>query len=348
MARIVYGLSGEGSGHAMRARVVLAHLAQQGHELKVATFDRGIAALSKDYDVTPVEGLTIAARDNRVSLLRTLAENVKRLPRGARSARELRRKLFEDFDPELVICDFEPLTAHLALREHVPLVTLDNQHFLRYVEHERVPGRGREARTTLTLVRAIVPRSQRSIVTSFLPGKPRNERTVLVPPILRPEILALRPTRGEHVLVYCTQPYPSLIDDLRSLGQVAFRLYGFERAGREKNLEFKKFSAPGFLEDLAGARAVVATAGFTLLGESLHLRKPLLALPMRGQYEQELNSYLLGKTGWGRDGREPGPETIGDFLFRLPQYEEALASYPRRDNRATFAAIDAAVRELIP
>ncbi len=346
MARIVYGLSGEGSGHAMRARVVLGHLVRSGHEVKVATFDRGIAALAKEYDVTPVEGLSIAARDNRVSVLRTLAENVKRLPRGARSARELRQKLFERFDPQLVISDFEPLTAHLALRERVPLVSLDNQHFQRYVEHERVPGRSREARTTLTIVRAIVPRSQRSIVTSFLPGKLRNERTFLVPPILRPEILDARPTPGEHVLVYCTQPYASLLDDLRSLARVPFRLYGFERAGMERNLEFKKFSAAGFLEDLAGARAVVATAGFSLLGETLHLRKPLLALPMQGQYEQELNAYLLGRSGWGRDGRGATRETLGDFLFRLPEYEAALEHYPRQDNRATFAALDAAVREL--
>jgi len=345
MARIVYGLAGEGSGHAMRARVVLGHLARAGHQIKVATFDRGLA-LAKDYDVTPVEGLSIAARDNRVSVLRTLAENVKKLPRGARSAKELRHKLFEQFDPQLVICDFEPLTAHLALRERVPLVTLDNQHFQRYVEHEHAPGLSREARTTLTIVRAIVPRSQRSIVTSFLPGKPRNERTFVVPPILRPEILATRPSRGEHVLVYCTQVYESLIDDLRSLTRVPFRLYGFERAGKDKNLEFKKFSAEGFLADLAGARAVIATAGFTLLGETLHLGKPLLALPMKGQYEQELNSYLLGRSGWGRDGRSATRETLGDFLFRLPEYEAALESYPRQDNQKTFASVDAAVRDL--
>jgi len=217
---------------------------------------------------------------------------------------------------------------------------------MRYVEHERVPGRTAEARTTLAIVRAMVPRSQRSIVTSILPGRPKNARTFLVPPILRPEILALRPTRGEHVLVYCTQPYPSLLDDLRSLGSVPFRLYGFERAGKQGNLDFRKFSATGFLEDLAGARAVVATAGFTLLGEALHLGKPLLALPMKGQFEQELNSFLLGRMGWGRDGREMSRELLGDFLFRVPEYEQALKKYPRQDNRKTFAAVDAAVRDL--
>src|SRR5258707_12718736 len=203
MARILYGLSGDGSGHAMRSRVVLEHLAQKGHTLRVATYDGGVAALANDFDVTEVEGLAIVARENRVSLLRTLARNVRKLPSGARSVHKLKRELFEEFQPNLVICDFEPLTAHLALRERVPLVTLDNQHFIRYVEHERVPGRTAEARLTLAIVRAMVPHSQRSIVTSFCPGRPKNARTFLVPPILRPEILAARPTRGEDVLVYC-------------------------------------------------------------------------------------------------------------------------------------------------
>ncbi|MBK7645511.1 MAG: hypothetical protein IPJ19_21170 [Planctomycetes bacterium] len=346
MARIVYGLSGEGSGHAMRSRVVLRHLVEAGHTVKVATFDRGVAALAKEFDVTEVEGLSIVARANHVSLLRTLAENVRKLPKGARSARKLKHELFDAFQPELVICDFEPLTAHLALREQVPLVSLDNQHFQRYVEHESVPGRSTEARTTLAIIRAIVPRSRRSIVTSFLPGKPSNARTVVVPPILRPEVLAARATRGEHVLVYVTQVFEGLLEDLRSLPRVPFRLYGFERSGRAGSLEFKQPSAGAFLEDLASARAVIATAGFSLLGEALQLRKPLLTLPMGGQYEQELNSYLLGRSGWGKDGRDATRETIGDFLFRLPDYEAALEKYPRGDaNRKALAAVDAAVRE---
>lgn len=44
----------------------------------------------------------------------------------------------------------------------------------------------------------------------------------------------------------------------------------------------------GFLQDLASAKAVMATAGFTLISESLQLGKPYLAMPMDGQYEQQL------------------------------------------------------------
>ncbi|UCG38554.1 MAG: hypothetical protein JSV00_10355 [bacterium] len=45
MARIVYGVSGEGWGHATRSRDVLRHLEGCGHDLMVVTFDRGVRYL---------------------------------------------------------------------------------------------------------------------------------------------------------------------------------------------------------------------------------------------------------------------------------------------------------------
>ena len=41
MARIVYGVSGEGSGHSSRAREMAGHLVQRGHEVRMASYDRG-------------------------------------------------------------------------------------------------------------------------------------------------------------------------------------------------------------------------------------------------------------------------------------------------------------------
>jgi uncharacterized protein (TIGR00661 family) len=37
----------------------------------------------------------------------------------------------------------------------------------------------------------------------------------------------------------------------------------------------------------------MATAGFTLISEALHLKKPYLALPMIGQFEQAINAVFL-------------------------------------------------------
>lgn len=346
MARILYGLCGEGSGHATRARVVLRHLAARGHELRIASFDRGAADLRPEFEVLEIEGLRLSGRDNRVSKLGTLRENLGRLKSGARRLRAFRREGFERFEPELVVCDFEPQTAWLARELRVPVLTIDNQHLVRCLEHPGVPGLAREARLLRALVQLIVPRRARSIVTSFWPGRVLDERAVRVPPILREEVLALEPTRGEHVVVYFTRGFESFLEVLRTLPALRFRVYGAGREGREANVEFQKPSGPLFRADLAAARAVVATAGFGLIGEALFLGKPYLALPMRGQYEQELNAHHLELCGYGRNGRAWTGETLGDFLFRLPQYEAALSRYPRSDNRAALKAVDAAVAQL--
>ena len=45
MANILYGVNGEGAGHSTRAKEVLTHLVAQGHQVHVASFDRGLQNL---------------------------------------------------------------------------------------------------------------------------------------------------------------------------------------------------------------------------------------------------------------------------------------------------------------
>jgi UDP:flavonoid glycosyltransferase YjiC (YdhE family) len=61
MAKILYGVSGEGSGHSTRALVVAQHLLEQGHEVRLASYDRGYRNLAPKFDVLENEGLTIGS-----------------------------------------------------------------------------------------------------------------------------------------------------------------------------------------------------------------------------------------------------------------------------------------------
>ena len=88
------------------------------------------------------------------------------------------------------------------------------------------------------------------------------------------------------------------------------------------------------------AKAVIGTAGFTLISEALYLRKPYLALPMQGQFEQQLNAYQLNKLGYGVRVDEIRPEAIGHFLYRLPDFQQRLSQYEPGDNRAIQAKLD--------
>ena len=338
--RIVYGISGEGSGHSSRAREMMTHLQERGHEVKAVSYDRGYRNLAEDFDVFETEGLHIASVDNKVSIVRTFTDNLARLGDGVRRLRELRHECFKDFDPQVVITDFEPMTAYLARHYGLPLITIDNQHRMRYMRYDRPSHLDGDGRITETIIRAIVPKPDVSLVTTFWFGDVTNDRTFLFPPILRREVLEADVTEGEHILVYTTQSFAGLEPLLRSCPRERFRVYGADSEGACGNVEYRGFSRDGFLADLASAKAVVASAGFTLMTEAIHLGKPLLAFPMAGQFEQELNALLLEEGGLGRNGRDRHPEVLGDFLYRLPEYREALAKRPEDDHRAIHAKLD--------
>ncbi len=340
MSKIVYGVSGEGSGHSSRAREMAGHLREQGHTLKLVSYDRGYKNLKDDFDVVENEGLCIANEDNKVSIVKTFTENIKRLPEGYRSLHRLRHEVFKEFQPDCAITDFEPMTAYLANHYGIPLITIDNQHRMRYLEYEKPAHSEVDAQTTKAIIRAMVPRPDVSLVTAFCGGEARNERTFVFPPILRRIVLDRQPLAGDHILVYLTGGFESCLDELRKFGRESFLVYGYDRSEEDGPLTFRPFSRDGFLDDLASAKAVIATAGFTLISEALCLRKPYLAMPMQGQFEQELNGFQLAQQGYGKSLAEVDAESIGDFLYRLPDFRERLENYQPGDNSQIKAKLD--------
>ena len=56
MAKIVYGISGSGSGHSSRAREMMTHLRAQGHEILGVSYDRGYRNLKDEFDMFDVPG----------------------------------------------------------------------------------------------------------------------------------------------------------------------------------------------------------------------------------------------------------------------------------------------------
>lgn len=340
MAKIVYGVAGEGSGHASRSREMIAHLQSRGHIVKVVSYDRGYNNLKDDFDVFETEGLHISSSDNRVSKVKTFTENLQRLPQGHRKLQALRKEIFKAFQPDCVITDFEPMTAYLANHYDLPLITIDNQHRLRYMSYPCPAHLQHERRMTLSIIRAMVPRPDISLVTTFYFGDAQNNRTFFFPPILRKAVLSLQAHDEEHILVYLTSGFETFLKKLKIFNREQFRVYGYDRNDRDGHITYKPFSKEGFLQDLASCKAVMATAGFTLMTESFFLRKPYLALPMRGQFEQEINGVLMAKLNYGINLRRVNAAAIGNFLYRLPDYKQELGGYPAKDNRRIKARLE--------
>src|SRR5256714_960228 len=343
MASILYGLSGEGSGHSTRAKEVISHLQDGGHVVHVVSFDRGLQNLSQSFDVNEIYGFRFAYVNNRVKYKRTFAKNLFTVPKAAKSVAHL-MQLAADWKIDLVITDFEPLSCHVGHRKHLPVISIDNQHCLTNTRVSYPWQYRRDAAAAKLVTRLMTPRANAYLVTSFFDAPVRRRNTFLLPPILRQEVLSSKPRDGEHVLVYVTSPSHDLARLLSAI-RCRFVAYGFGREGEEGNILFKKPGMREFLADLTDCKAIIANAGFSLVSEALFLGKPYLAVPVKHQFEQIFNAYYLGKTGYGAYWKELTKEKVESFLFNLPMYREALARYPHKDNSVLFRKLDELIAE---
>jgi len=345
MANILYGVNGEGAGHSTRAKEVICWLTQRGHAVRIVSFDRGLANLRKDFEVTEIFGWHLAYVDNQVRYRKTVVQNLLTARRTAASLSRL-KKLIAEEAIDLVITDFEPLSCHAARSKGLPIIAIDNQHCLTNADVSYPKKYRRDATAAKMVTRFMVPGANAYLVTSFFQAKVTRPKTFLFPPILRECILTAKPRDGEHVLVYVTSPAPDLARILASV-RCPFVAYGFGREGREGNVTYKKPSQDGFLADLVSAKAIIANAGFSLVTEALHLAKPYLAVPVEHQFEQIFNAYWLDKAGYGAYWDELQKECVESFLYNLPSFRERLASYPRQGNDALLSKLDALIAELV-
>lgn len=347
--RILYGVVGEGMGHATRSRVVIDHLARSGHAVRVVASQRAYTFLAKRFEgvdavrVHEIHGLHLRYEDNALELGRSVLSNLGRAPEGlARNIATYFEVLRAGPEPEVVVSDFESWAFFYGLNHFLPVISIDNMQIIHRCQHP--PGITSDPSFQLAkaAVKLKLPGAWHYLVTTFFHPPVRKERTTLVPPILRPEILAARREPGQHVLVYQTSAAnEALLPFLRTL-PYAFRVYGMGREGTEGNLTLRPFSETGFVDDLRTARAVLAGGGFSLMSECVHLRVPLFAVPIEGQYEQELNARYLKALGYGDWAPTFEPDRVAHFLKTAPE----TTAYVPRDNEETFSTLDRLLTQL--
>lgn len=350
--RILYGVVGEGMGHATRSRVVIEHLLARGHQVHVLVSGRAHAMLSQHFQgVHRVHGWHLVYEDNVVQKGKTAWSNLVDLLKEAPILEQTYRQL-ADFKPQVVVSDFESWSYVYAQANHLPVVSIDNMQIINRCAHDDDVVAGHKAEFLLAkgFVKAKLPGAFRYLVTTFFRPEVRKERTELVPPILRPEVLAAQRSAGKHVLVYCSaNNTESLESVLHSFPEVPFRVYGLRRGIQAEeidgNLAHQPFSETGFIADLASARAVIAGGGFSLMGEAVFLHKPMLSIPLAGQFEQMLNARYLQKLGFGLCRETVTHAEVAELLERAEEFTQNLASYAQDGNQAVYAAVDQALEE---
>lgn len=346
--RILYGVVGEGMGHAIRSRAVLDRLVRVGHEVHIVASQRAVDFLRRHFDpevVSRIHGLHIVAEDNRVRRGKTLWENA--LAGSSALPRQIKAyfKLLEVFEPEAVISDFESWSYYFGRAHRLPVFSIDNMQIIHRCELPEAVTAGyrREFEVAKAFVRGKLPRADHYFVTTFFRPPVRKRKTTLVPPILRRDVLEAASEVGEHLLVYQTaEGNDALVTALRD-SSLPCRIYGMRRDITEEqiegNLRYRPFSETGFIEDLRTAAGVVASGGFTLMSEAVYLHKPLLSIPIEGHFEQILNGRYLQLEGYGRFAATASVDAVREFVDAIPECTDRLASVTQDGNEVLFAAL---------
>ena len=338
MAKFLYGVSGEGSGHSSRAKEVIENLIKQGHQVKVVSYGRGYKGLNRYFDVEEINGLHFSFKNNKIRYMGTLYKNLCRFPGLARSILRVVKNA-KKFQPNIIFSDFEPISCIVANLLRIPLISIDNQHRLTNTVIEVPRGHKLDAMIAKLVIKLMIFNPKAYLVTTFHHGGTADKKTFLFPPILRKEVLALSALEKDFILVYVTSGFLGLIEILKKIN-AKFIVYGFDRREMDGNIEFKPFSQDGFLRDLADCRAVAASAGFTLISEALHFGKPYLALPINSHFEQIFNAFILEKLGYGKCQKDISKEKIESFISNLDLYKKNLKQYPKEDNSGIFKKIN--------
>ena len=340
MARIIYAVAGEGFGHSSRSHMIGQRLLDAGHNVMFVGSRKSLLYLKQYFGprVHEVFGLSFAFEGERIDKSETLKQNLRNLPEGNRVNAELFRERFEPFNPDLVISDFEPFSAWWALRNRVPFISIDHEHMLTLCKLDHPQKNWFSRLTAGVITECHYVGAVAYVIINFFDAPLRIDSAVLAPPIVRPVVTELDATSGEHILVYSTtgQNLDELLETLNRFDHARFVVYGFNRAAEHGNCTLKERSTEGFLADLAGARGVAASAGFSLISECMYLRKKMLLLPLANQYEQLINARYIEKLKLGISAEQVDTDSMRRFLDLLDEPESQDKRILRPDNERFF------------
>jgi uncharacterized protein (TIGR00661 family) len=305
--KILYGVQGTGNGHISRARLMAQAFALRS-DVQVDFLFSGRAP--EDYfdmqvfaDYQCREGITFSTSKGAVQRWQTF-RNLK-LGQFYKDVTSLDLSEYE-----LVINDFEPVTAWAAKRSGTPSISVSHQAaFLHpFPLHEG-------GRLDKWITRYFAPTQYQlgvhwyhfghNIMPPFIANKPRGKAT------------------SKHLLVYL--PFEDIGDIrlmLEPLSECNFVCFhpAIKADYQDEHMSWRRPSKTDFDHCLQHCAGVIANGGFELSSECLQLGKKLLVKPLLGQYEQLSNSLILSELGLCSTMHELDSEQVDQWLLR-PQGE---------------------------
>ena len=282
--KILYAVQGTGNGHLSRAMDVVPCLQKR------AAVDVLVSGIQADLELPfPVKyrmhGLSfIFGKKGGVDLWKTfMSSTVRRL------VNEVNALPVEEYD--LIINDFEPISAWACSTRDKLCLGLSHQ---AAAMDPLAPKPSEQDMLGKFIMRYYAP----ATINYGFHFKRYSDR--IFTPVIRQQVRHLEVSDQGHYTVYLPA-----YDDARLLKQLMrfpdIHWEVFSKHNKTpfslRNVSVQPIANEKFIQSMATSAGVLCGAGFETPAEALFLRKKLLVVPMKNQYEQHLNAAALEELG---------------------------------------------------
>lgn len=281
--KILYGVQATGNGHITRARVMAPALAQEGVEVDFLFSGR---EPDKLFNMEPFgefeirKGLTFSVTDGKVDRWASLTQN-----NIFQLIRDIRKLDLEEYD--LVISDFEPITAWAAKLQKKPCIGIAHQYAFNYP----IPGPG-IGWMMMPMIRFFAPVKQAvGLHWHHFDGP-------ILPPLIETQPYPITQQKGVILVYLPFENREQIRQWLMPFDDFEFHVYcDISAAEDEGHILWRPLSRERFRRTQACCDGVIANCGFGLASELLQAGKKLLTKPLAGQPEQVSNAAVLEHLG---------------------------------------------------
>ena len=194
---------------------------------------------------------------------------------------------------DFVINDFEPITAWGCRMKGVPCIGLSHQSA---VISPKAPRPEEEEIIGNLIINHYAPTTY-DFGFHFLPYDNH-----IFTPVIRGDIRVVEPRNFGHYTVYLpAYSTENILEVLENVGLNDVEWHIFSKREKEfsdrYNYKIFPISADAFSDSMSTAEGVLCGAGFETPAETLFLKKKLMVVPMKHQYEQQCNAQALKEMG---------------------------------------------------
>ena len=281
---ILYAVQATGNGHISRAMELLPHLQQYG---SVDIF------LSGDNSNLQMDA-PVKYRSKGLSLYYNCTGGLDywQIIKGIHPLRlrqEIRDLPVEKYD--LVINDFEYITAAACQKKKIASVNFGHQASF---QSSNTPRPEKKNATSEWLLKNYA-KANRYIGLHF-----KEYDDFIFTPVIKKEILQAEPSDKNYITVYLpSYCEPNLKRIFETFHDFRFEIFCREtkQAHQSGNILFLPVDKKLFDQSLIDCSGIITGGGFETPAEALHLGKKIMAIPIRGQYEQVCNAAALREIG---------------------------------------------------